>query len=701
LKPTDKSKKSVGASVKIRPVSFRSGGRRRGVKKSFPVRWIVSAALAIVLILLCASAWYVFTARQVIIRINPEPDHISIRGGIPALKFGGHYLLQPGSYRLKAERQCFQLIEEDFTVADDKRQEVTFIMEKQPGLVSFKAHRSDQPAVSLAGAEIWVDGRQIGQTPGSDLEVKAGRRSLVIRADKYQEAKTEIDVDGCRRRQEMDLALIPNWADITIDSIPTRARLTVDGQAAGVTPLTIELAAGEHELVLTAEKFKPWRRAIVVKANQASTLETVRLLPADGTLKVLTKPAGANVLLGGNFAGRTPVELKIAANIRHSINIYKAGYEKANRRVKLGSEELKTLDVTLKPKLGVINFAVQPPDAELFVNGKSRGAVPRQLRLVAIEHRIEIKKTGYRSFSTRITPRPGFPQEIRINLTNPSAVKKSPGAIIRAKNGYELKLIRPGKFTMGSSRRDQGRRSNETLRIIRLQKPFYIGLREVTNGEFRQYSAGHNSGKFKTHSLNRPELPVVRVTWEQAALFCNWLSAREGLPPAYVLKSGKLTPANPVGKGYRLPTEAEWEYCTRINKSNARLKYPWGNKFPPAPKSGNFADESARDLLSSYLSGYNDGYPVSSPPAKFTANALGLYDLGGNAAEWCHDYYSIYAYDSQKVYEDPPGPAEGKHHVVRGSSWRMSGISALRSSYRDYSDDKRLDLGFRVVRYLE
>ncbi len=701
MKPTDKGKKSVGASVKIKPVSFRPGGRRRGVKKSFPVRWIVSAALAFVLILLCASAWYVFTARQVIIRVTPEPSDFSIRGGIAALKFGGHYLLQPGSYRLSAERQCFQLLEEDFTVTDDKRQELTFTMEKQPGLLSLKAHRSDQPAVGLAGAEIWVDGRQIGQTPGTDLEVKAGRRSLVVRADKYQEAITKIEVDGCRRRLEMDLALIPNWADITIDSIPAGARLTVDGQAAGVTPLMIELAAGEHELVLTAEKFKPWRQAIVVKANQARTLDTVRLQPADGTLKVRTKPAGANVLLGSNFAGRTPVELKLAANIRHSINIYKAGYEKANRKVQLGSEELKTLDVTLKPKLGVINFVVQPPDAELFVNGKSRGAVPRQLQLVAVEHQIEIKKTGYRSFRTRITPRPGFPQEIRINLSNPSAVKKSPGAIIRAKNGYELKLIRPGKFTMGSSRREQGRRSNETLRIIRLQKPFYIGLREISNREFRQYSAGHNSGKFKTHSLNRPELPAVRITWEQAALFCNWLSAREGLPSAYVLKNGKLTPANPVGKGYRLPTEAEWEYCTRFNKNNAGLKYPWGNEFPPAPKSGNFADESARDLLSSYLSGYNDGYPVSAPPAKFTANSLGLYDLGGNAAEWCHDFYSIYAYDSQKVYEDPTGPAEGKHHVVRGSSWRMSGISALRSSYRDYNDDKRLDLGFRVARYLE
>jgi formylglycine-generating enzyme required for sulfatase activity len=131
------------------------------------------------------------------------------------------------------------------------------------------------------------------------------------------------------------------------------------------------------------------------------------------------------------------------------------------------------------------------------------------------------------------------------------------------------------------------------------------------------------------------------------------------------------------------------------------LKYPWGNKFPPGPKSGNFADESAKDLLSSYLVAYNDGYPVMAPPAKFKTNPLGLYDLGGNAAEWCHDYYSIYPYDAQKVYKDPMGPEEGKHHIIRGSSWRQSSISVLRSSYRDYSDSKRLDLGLRVARYLK
>jgi formylglycine-generating enzyme required for sulfatase activity len=700
LKTKDRNKDRKGTPVAIKPVSFRPGRRRRDQKSSSRKRAIISAALTLLLAILSTSAWFVFTARQVVIRIEPEPSRISIQGGMAAPKFGDHYLLRPGDYSLQAERQCFQLLEEDFTVTEEKSQDVKFTMIKQPGLLSFRAHRSDKPMVSLEGAKIFIDGIPIGQTPDTDLEISPGRRSVLIRAEKFQDLKTELEVEGCGVRQTLDLALVPGWSDITIDSVPRGARIMVNGKSAGMTPLTIELPEGEHDLGLIVERFKPWRNVIAVKANQPRILDTVHLQPADGILTVRTNPAGANVMVGKSFAGRTPTKFNLAAQTQHLIHIYKAGYEKAKRKIELDSEESQTLTVVLKPKLGVINFAVNPPDAEILVDGKSMGTVPRQMRLLAVEHQMVIKKKGYKSYRTRITPRPGFAQEIRVNLTNQSSAPVRPESIIKAKNGYELKLVRPGQFTMGSSRREQGRRSNETLRSVNLQRPFYMGIKEVTNREFRQFSAGHNSGKFKSYDLNRPELPAVRVTWEQAALFCNWLSAREGLPPVYIIKGGKLTSADPVGTGYRLPTEAEWEYCTRFNKKKANLKYPWGNKFPPAAQSGNFADESAKDLLPSYLVAYNDGYPVTAPPAKFKANPLGFYDLGGNTAEWCHDYYSIYPYDSQKEYKDPLGPGEGKHHIIRGSSWRQSSISVLRSSFRDYNDSKRMDLGFRVGRYM-
>jgi len=228
-----------------------------------------------------------------------------------------------------------------------------------------------------------------------------------------------------------------------------------------------------------------------------------------------------------------------------------------------------------------------------------------------------------------------------------------------------------------------------------------MGSREVTNKEFRRYLASHDSGFFKSHPLNQEKQPAVQVSWEEAALFCNWLSEKEKLPPVYKKQGDKLLPQKPLPTGYRLPTEAEWEYCARFGANKASLVYPWGSSFPPPQKTLNIADVSAKDLLPGYLDKYQDGYPVAAPAGSFKANALGLYDLGGNAAEWCHDYYSIYSYAPNQRYEDPTGPREGKHHLVKDSSWRQSSISMLRSAYRDYSDDKRIDLGFRICRYAQ
>jgi formylglycine-generating enzyme required for sulfatase activity len=314
---------------------------------------------------------------------------------------------------------------------------------------------------------------------------------------------------------------------------------------------------------------------------------------------------------------------------------------------------------------------------------------------------LEIKKEGYQPFQTKITPRPGFPKELRVALTKLVPKKPVIPGVIKAANGYELKLIRPGSFTMGASRREQGRRSNETLRKVTLQRPFYMGVKEVTNKEFKEFLSAHSSGSLQGNSLDLGELPVVQVTWDQAALFCNWLSAKESLPLSYIKLNGEVVAANTLRTGYRLPTEAEWEYAARFNNNKAPMKYPWGNTFPPPPKSGNFADISAKDLLANYLAAYNDGYLSTAHPGAFRPNALGLYDLGGNVAEWCHDYYTIYSYSDQKTYVDPLGPKQGKHRVIKGSSWKDGSISELRLSYRDYSQDKRNDLGFRIVRYLK
>jgi formylglycine-generating enzyme required for sulfatase activity len=572
-------------------------------------------------------------------------------------------------------------------------------MEKLPGRLSVHAHQSGKPQLLLNGASVIIDGQQVAITPVENIEVKAGRRVLEIHADNYQDIKTEVQIDGCSAEQAFEFALVPGWSDVFISSIPEGAAVSVDGKSVGNTPLKIELPEGNYLLQIDADGFKTWQTQLSVGLNQAQNITDIQLQPADGILAVQTQPSGANVTIGQKFVGKTPIRVQLSANTQHEIRISKAGYQKASRRVQVSTGKLKKLAVDLKPILGVIHFKVAPADAQLLVNGENRGAVPATLKLVAVSHLLEIKKKGYKPFQTRITPRPGYPQEIKITLTRLKSKPKVQTGVITAKNDYPLKLIRPQPFTMGSSRREQGRRSNETLRKINLQRPFYMGIKEVTNKEFKQFLADHQSGAFKGQRLSQDDHPAVQVTWEQAALFCNWLSAKESLPPVYIKKGNRLVAAEPVGTGYRLPTEAEWEYCARFAKNQASIKYPWGNRFPPTTPSGNYADTSGKNLLPAYIQDYNDGYPVTAPVAKFKANDLGLYDLGGNVAEWCHDFYTIYTYNTNKADIDPSGPPEGKHHVVRGSSWKYASISKLRLAYRDYSDGKRPDLGFRVCRY--
>ncbi len=687
------------AALKIKPLSFRPQRQRSAAGSIRQYRRIIGLAIGLSFLMLIIAAWFVFTARQIMIQIEPQPDQISISGSLIAPRFGGQYLLRPGSYTLNATKECYFALKQPFEVGADKSQAVRFEMERLPGRISLQAHQSGDPMALVNGARVIIDGLEVGNTPISNLEVKAGPRVLEIQMDNYQDIKTEVQIAGCPEKQSFDFALIPGWSDVFISSIPEGAVVTVGGKPAGNTPLKIELPEGNHQLQISAEGFKTWQTQLSVKPNQPQSIKDIQLQAADGTLALHTRPAGANITIDQKFVGKTPLKVKLSANTEHEIRISKAGYENESRRVQLATGKTEKLAVVLKPIMGVIRFAVEPADAQLVLDGKNQGKVPRELELVAVSHQLEILKKGYKPYRTRITPRPGFPQEIKITLSRLKSEPTGPAGVITAPNGYALKLVRPGPFTMGSSRREQGRRTNETLRKIILQRPFYMGKEEVTNKAFKKFLAGHNSGAFKGQRLSQDDQPVVQVTWEQAALFCNWLSATESLPPAYVKKGGRLVAAEPIGNGYRLPTEAEWEYCARFTKNQSSLKYPWGNQFPPTSPSANYADTSAQKILPAYIDNYTDGYPVAAPAAKFKANDLGLYDLDGNVAEWCHDFYTIYTYNTNKADIDPSGPPEGKHHVIKGASWKYASMSKLRLAYRDYSDAKRPDLGFRICRY--
>ncbi len=382
------------------------------------------------------------------------------------------------------------------------------------------------------------------------------------------------------------------------------------------------------------------------------------------------------------------------------MKVFKAGFAPGERTVRVASGDERNVDLNLTRLTGQLIVKTQPSDAELIVDGRNLGNANQTLTLPTVAHRVEIALDGYAGYTTEITPRSGVTQEIKVRLlTLEEARLAAMKPVIQTTQGQELVLLKPGPFTMGASRREPGRRANETLREVGMERIFYLSRREVTNAQFLDFAPGHDSGEFQDHELNKDDQPVVGVSWQEAAIYCNWLSAREGLPQFYVTDLGRVVGTNPAATGYRLPTEAEWEWAARQNGPEGDgYRFAWGSALPPPDRHGNYADRSAAHLVGRVVFGYNDNHIVSAETGTFAPNAIGLYDLSGNVSEWVHDFYEI---PGAEPIKDPLGPETGEYRVIRGSSWMHGTITDLRLSFRDYGVDGREDVGFRIARFAE
>jgi formylglycine-generating enzyme required for sulfatase activity len=243
--------------------------------------------------------------------------------------------------------------------------------------------------------------------------------------------------------------------------------------------------------------------------------------------------------------------------------------------------------------------------------------------------------------------------------------------------------INGGTFTMGSPANESGRDGDEIQHQVTVSS-FYLGKYPVTQKEY-QAVMGTNPSRFKGDNL-----PVETVSWYDAVEYCNRRSQKEGLSPAYTINKNQSDPNNKNSRddvkwtvtvnknanGYRLPTEAEWEYACRAGTPTA---YNTGAAI--SDNTGWYDANSG-----------NKTHPVGQK----AANAWGLHDMHGNVWEWCWDWMGDYTSVAQT---DPMGAASGANRVVRGGSWNDS-AEIVRSAYRYYSTPSLRygDIGFRLVR---
>ncbi|MFI5458640.1 MAG: formylglycine-generating enzyme family protein [Isosphaerales bacterium] len=239
--------------------------------------------------------------------------------------------------------------------------------------------------------------------------------------------------------------------------------------------------------------------------------------------------------------------------------------------------------------------------------------------------------------------------------------------------GMKLKRIPAGTFLMGALPEERNAKEDERPQHrVRITRPFYLGVYEVTQHEYKQVMGGNPS---LYHDSDQQ--PVDQVSWPDAVKFCNKLSEREGRKPYCRIEGDQVTVAG--GNGYRLPTEAEWEYACRAGSST---RYP-------------FADDE--NQLGAYAWSDENAGVKSHPVGLKRPNAWGLYDTLGNVGEWCADGYDEKYYESSPP-ADPPGASGASHRIHRGGS-KMHYSGACRPASRGSSTpETRISyIGFRVA----
>ena len=219
--------------------------------------------------------------------------------------------------------------------------------------------------------------------------------------------------------------------------------------------------------------------------------------------------------------------------------------------------------------------------------------------------------------------------------------------------------------------------------VVDIQSPFYLGQLEVTNQQYACFDPTHDSGYIEGRGkdrttrgtpINGPDYPVVRISWNEALAYCQWLSQKTG---------------------YRctLPTEAQWEWACRGGTGST---YAFGEYKPGKNNLANIADAGLANWnYGRGEAGYSDGAAFSVPGGRYAPNAWGLYDMHGNAAEWCLSTYKPYPYSPQDGRDDPATPGM---KVVRGGSWNdtmQNATSASRWRYQPYQPV--YNVGFRVL----
>lgn len=684
-----------GSSVES--ISFKS----RKPKKRTP--WLGIVIATAVIALTAAGGWIAYqkmATTTIHISLHPENALVTIEGQRITLAPDGALTLPRAAVNLAASAPGYLPWNETIdprTLPDNR---LTITLTPAPSFLTV--------TVNAPQATVRIGDQQPLPAPVQALQLEPGSYTITTAAEGFLPTTQTINLPGGGARETVAITLTRATATLSVTTEPAGAELFVEGYSLGTTPIELDLDPGRYQFLARLEGYKDWTFSVAAAAGADIIQPTHTFEVPDGTLELTSSPPGAAIVIDGQSVATTPAQIDLRPGT-HTIRFAKDGYAEASFTTTIQSNTSSEAAITLEPLLGTLTIQSVPTGASVRSGGEVLGNTPLTIELAATEHQFTLRRPGFLEDTFKQTVREGLSLSVTRELIRdrqlaPITVEER--RMLRAEDlpekietatGYPLRLVLPGTFMMGAGRDDPHRSPDESHREVTISHPFYIGEHEVSNAEFRAFDEDFSSGSHRGFNLDADDRPAVNVSWGDAARYCNWLSSLEGLQRAYVEQAdGSMAAVRPFTNGYRLPTEAEWEYAATLASGEKAARFPWGSSDWPEDKSVNLGGSESHRFVNAPAQNYEDLHTMTAPVRSYPADNLGLHDLAGNVAEWCHDWYSPVPQRSPQT--DPEGPERGTHRVIKGSSWQTSEVRDLRIARRKFANKPSPDVGFRVVR---
>lgn len=637
---------------------------------------------------LVVYAIWLFLAKGYVINVKPEEAQPNVFVHVTegqGLYLGGVLYTFSDKTRIEVGAKDFE--SQTLFVDPSTESTISVTLKPSPGVLSARTEPSDQHT------QWFIDSKLVHV--GEVLEHRAppGDYTVGVNNKYYQPLQETVSL---QRNQVLEKVwpLKKVEGEIVINTTPDNAQVSIDGSPIGSSPLSLQRSSGAYRIVVSAKGYELIEDTVDITNETPQVKRNYLLEPKKGSISLSLSPQGGELIVGGtainNISRTGEVTVPVVANTSHILSYNKPGYFAYEQRIKLSPGETKQLTIALKKEFGTVNINATPGTA-ILVDGKPAGKTALKTRLPAVKHKLEFVLPGHRTQIKYVTPSSRSDKNINIRmLTEYDARRKEGKPLFISTLGISMQEVRPSAFVMGSPPNQRGRRRNEFPVQVDFTRNILVGHHEITEAQYAAFDA----------TKPNTSLPVTNISWSDAVRYCNWLSEKEGLPPFYKINNGRVIGFNVKSKGYRLLTEAEWEWLASKAQRSSKTVYVWGNNERIPKKAGNFADKSLASGATFYFRDYDDGFSGKAPVGSFKADRVGLFDLAGNVSEWVHDRYTNTPPDISVVKKDYTGASRGVDRVYKGGNYKSGRQSELRGAFREGSKNGSPVIGFRIARYL-